>query len=169
MTDTDRTFTVAELTALGVPPDSPDDVQYSDHLLADEPVATLKYSQQRRCVFRYNDGQTWAVTYQAPVDAGDYEAGPPPENHGWYGDTVTATAMRQLALLKKRWVPVDEVDDEMPATLRGGHALVVEYGDCELYGRCQCGIGFGAVTPDKTLERFAQRWERHVMTGGDTR
>lgn len=53
---------------------------------------------------------------------------------------------------------------EHEANLDGGHALIVEYGDCELYGRCQCGKELGMVTPDKPLDRFAGPWERHVMT-----
>ncbi|MBT2505125.1 hypothetical protein J7I98_04280 [Streptomyces sp. ISL-98] len=53
-------------------------------------------------------------------------------------------------------------DAEFPATWNGGHSLVVEYGDCELYGRCQCGKEFGMVTPDKSLDRFAGPWELHV-------
>ncbi|NUR42026.1 MAG: hypothetical protein HOV73_18260 [Streptomyces sp.] len=50
-----------------------------------------------------------------------------------------------------------------PATWDGGHSLVVEYGDCELYGRCQCGETFGSMTPDMPLDGFASPWERHVM------
>jgi hypothetical protein len=52
---------------------------------------------------------------------------------------------------------------EFPATWDGGHALLIEYGDCEIYGRCQCGERLGMVTPDKPLDRFAGPWERHVM------
>lgn len=55
-------------------------------------------------------------------------------------------------------------DTEFEATLHGGHALIVEYGDCELYGSCQCGQELLMVTPDKSLDRFASPWERHVMT-----
>lgn len=55
-------------------------------------------------------------------------------------------------------------DDTERASWEGGHALVVEFGDCELYGRCQCGTSFGNITPDKSLDRFAGPWERHVMT-----
>lgn len=55
-------------------------------------------------------------------------------------------------------------DPDFPATWGGGHALVIEYGDCEMYGRCQCGERFGMATPDKPLDRFAGPWERHVMT-----
>ena len=55
-------------------------------------------------------------------------------------------------------------DTEHTATLDGGHALIVEYGDCELYGSCQCGASLGSIRPDKPLDRFAGPWERHVMT-----
>ncbi|NUK12315.1 hypothetical protein HRW18_30940 [Streptomyces lunaelactis] len=57
-----------------------------------------------------------------------------------------------------------ELDPEFPATKAGGHALVIEYGDCEMYGSCQCGKDFGTARPDKPLDRFAGPWERHVMT-----
>lgn len=53
---------------------------------------------------------------------------------------------------------------DQDTTWEGGHALVIEYGDCELYGRCQCGKPFGMITPDKPLDRFAGPWERHAMT-----
>ncbi len=56
--------------------------------------------------------------------------------------------------------------EEFPATWEGGHALVVEYGDEELIGRCQCGEPFGIITPDLALENFARPWERHVMRLG---
>lgn len=102
-----RTFTVAELTALGVPPDQPEDIQYSDHLLADEHVTTLKYSQKRRCIFRADDGRTYAVEYEAEVDSGDYEHGPGPDNHGWYGDTVEAVAVEQRPVTITRWLPIE--------------------------------------------------------------
>ncbi|MGH3587073.1 MAG: hypothetical protein ACRDQ0_12195 [Pseudonocardia sp.] len=105
---TTRTFTVAGLTRIGVPPDSPDDVQYSDVVLADEFVTTLKYSVQRRCVFRTDDGRAYAVTYEAEVDSGDYEHGPGPDNHGWYGDTVEAVEVEERAVTEQRWVPVEQ-------------------------------------------------------------
>lgn len=55
-------------------------------------------------------------------------------------------------------------DEDFPTTWEGGHALVIEYGDCEMYGRCQCGSRFGMLTPDKPLDGFASKWERHVIT-----
>ncbi|WP_411119021.1 hypothetical protein [Streptomyces sp. 058-1L] len=59
---------------------------------------------------------------------------------------------------------INAEDEDFPTTWEGGHALVIEYGDCEIYGRCQCGKQLGMVTPDKPLDRFAGPWERHVMT-----
>ncbi|MFI5525014.1 hypothetical protein [Streptomyces platensis] len=109
-----RTFTITELATLGVPPDEPDDVEYSDHLLADEPVATLKYTGKRRCVFRApDDGRTYAVEYEAELDTGDYEVGGGmPDNHGWYGGTVEAIEMEQREVTVTRWLPVEDT----PAT-----------------------------------------------------
>jgi hypothetical protein len=54
-------------------------------------------------------------------------------------------------------------DPEFPATWAGGHALVLEYGDEEMHGRCQCGQRFTPQRPDKPLDGFAGPWERHVM------
>lgn len=53
--------------------------------------------------------------------------------------------------------------EEFPATWAGGHALIVEFGDMELHGHCQCGESFGTIPPDKPLEMFAPGWEHHVM------
>lgn len=55
-------------------------------------------------------------------------------------------------------------DEEFTATWAGGHALVIEYGDCEFYGRRQCGETFGMVKPDRFHDdAFGDKWERHVM------
>ncbi len=55
-------------------------------------------------------------------------------------------------------------EEEFLTTWEGGHALIVEYGDCEFYGRCQCGKKFGMVTPDRFTDGcFSGKWERHVM------
>ncbi|WP_435279109.1 hypothetical protein [Streptomyces sp. 1222.5] len=58
----------------------------------------------------------------------------------------------------------DAPDPDFRETLGGGHALIVEYGDCELIGSCQCGRRFGRTTPDASLDTFVQPWERHCMT-----
>lgn len=49
-------------------------------------------------------------------------------------------------------------------TLAGGHALVIEYGDCEMHGSCQCGKRFGMCRPDASLDTFVRPWERHTHT-----
>ncbi|WP_367134512.1 MULTISPECIES: hypothetical protein [Streptomyces] len=104
-----RTFNATELATIGVPPDSPDDVEYSDHLLADEPVTTLKYTALRRCVFRWHDGTVYAVEYEGRLDTGDYEVGEyTPDDHGWHGGTVEVVAVEQRPITVFRWVPVDE-------------------------------------------------------------
>lgn len=105
-----RNFTIAELSALGVPPDDPGDVAYSEHLLADEHVTNLKYTQQRRTIFRADDGRTFAVTYEAELDAGDYEVGGGmTDNHGWFGETVEAVEVEQRATVVMTWQPVTEL------------------------------------------------------------
>lgn len=103
-----RTFTPAELEALDIPPTSPDDVEFSATLIADEHLTTLKYTQQRRCIFlAEDDGQTYAVTYEAPLDTGDYEVGDGgPDDHGWYGDVV-AVAVEAREVTVTRWEPIE--------------------------------------------------------------
>jgi hypothetical protein len=69
--------------------------------------------------------------------------------------------------LTERYAPAASIpdDEDSVTTWEGGHALVIEYGDCEFYGRCQCGKDFGMVTPDKFRDDvFGAKWERHVMT-----
>ncbi|MFJ6014519.1 hypothetical protein [Streptomyces sp. NPDC092952] len=112
---TTKQFTVDQLADLGVPPDCPEDVEYSETVLVDEHVSMSKYSQVRRCIFRDDDGRTWAVTYEAQVDAGDYEVGPPPDNHGWHGNTVEAVEVEQRPVIVARWESVyDDPGTEPP-------------------------------------------------------
>ncbi|MFM9542276.1 hypothetical protein [Streptomyces turgidiscabies] len=56
-------------------------------------------------------------------------------------------------------------DPDFRETLGGGHALVVEYGDCELHASCQCGYPLGMTTPNASLDTFVSGWERHTNTG----
>jgi hypothetical protein len=69
------------------------------------------------------------------------------------------------AVLAEPGQPAD-LDPDFPATWAGGHALVIEYGDEEIHGRCQCGERFTPQRPDKPLDSFTIPWERHVMTLG---
>lgn len=64
-------------------------------------------------------------------------------------------------------------EEEFPATWEGGHALILEFGDEELSGRCQCSEGntafdprnsFGYIKPNGDVNKIIQKWERHVMT-----
>ncbi|MFF2940244.1 hypothetical protein ACFVSQ_10415 [Streptomyces niveus] len=119
-----RQFTRAQLADLGVPPDDPQDVEYSETVLADERVTTLKYSMQRRCVFRADDDKTYAVTYEAQLDAGHYELGQPPDDHGWYGDTVDAEEVVQRCEVVRRWKPVaDEPDPDAETRTVAEHLI----------------------------------------------
>ncbi|WP_157874558.1 hypothetical protein [Streptomyces sp. AcH 505] len=76
------------------------------------------------------------------------------------------TAVAARALLTRTYAEpwADQPDPDFRETLAGGHALIVQYGDCELIGSCQCGKDLGTVTPDKPIDRFAAKWERHCMT-----
>lgn len=100
-------FVRSELTRLDLPPGSPDDVQYRNDLHLDEHVRTLKYTQLRRFVFTHPNGKTFAVEYEAPVDAGDFEVGAPVENHGW-GRSVTAVQVEKRLVAVEQWMPVRE-------------------------------------------------------------
>lgn len=75
---------------------------------------------------------------------------------------------------------MSEVNDEeeFSTTWAGGHALIIEFGDEEIYGSCQCLTarkpapdfdefmikGFGIIRPDQGLDSIMRKWERHVMT-----
>lgn len=61
-------------------------------------------------------------------------------------------------------------DAEFPATLAGGHALIIEFGDEEMFGQCSCGDPLGnlVIRPNESVERFASLWEQHVMRLGRT-
>lgn len=114
-----REFTPAELGALGVPPDSPDDVD-GDVILDDQKIMTLKYTQERACVFRdvEGNGRAYTVTYEARLDMGDFEVGDDgPENHGWRSDTVTAYEVEQVPVVVNVWrivAPHHNNPDELP-------------------------------------------------------
>ena len=58
--------------------------------------------------------------------------------------------------------PLDVNEDEPDSV--SGHDLVISYGDCELYGTCQCGKPLGSIKPDQSLDELARKWEHHVMT-----
>ncbi|MFE5591496.1 hypothetical protein [Streptomyces sp. NPDC056549] len=72
-------------------------------------------------------------------------------------------ATELLALADKEPRDVDP-DPDFRETLAGGHALIVEYGDCELIGSCQCSKELGRTTPDSSLDTFVPVWEHHSMT-----
>ncbi|MEU8555912.1 hypothetical protein AB0C80_18250 [Streptomyces anthocyanicus] len=74
------------------------------------------------------------------------------------------TAAAELLARAHREPRATPRDTELPETLAGGHALVVEYGDCEFHGSCQCGRRFGTVTQSTPIDLFAAKWERHTCT-----
>jgi hypothetical protein len=57
-------------------------------------------------------------------------------------------------------------DPDFPATMAGGHALIIEFGDEEALCHCQCGDPLDHLTmrPDQSLDTLGLRWERHVMS-----
>ncbi|MER7815590.1 hypothetical protein [Streptomyces sp. NPDC096153] len=58
----------------------------------------------------------------------------------------------------------DVPDPDFRESLPGGHALVVEFGDCEFHGSCQCGKPLGTIRQNQSIDRFGGQWERHCMT-----
>lgn len=102
-----RNFLRNELTSLGLPLDTPKDVEYRDDVHLDEHVRNVKYTQIRRCVFTHPNGRTFAVEYEAPIDAGDFEVGGPVENHGW-SRSVKAMEVELRPVPVERWMPVPD-------------------------------------------------------------
>jgi hypothetical protein len=76
----------------------------------------------------------------------------------------TAKAAAELLAQADREPQHPEPDPEFRETLDGGHALVVQYGDCELIASCQCGKPLGETTPDASLDTFVPGWEHHTNT-----
>ncbi|MET9729740.1 hypothetical protein ABZZ79_03435 [Streptomyces sp. NPDC006458] len=74
------------------------------------------------------------------------------------------TAARELLARAFRDPHADPVAGHRPETLVGGHALVVEYGDQDVHGACQCGRRLGRITPTAHLDSLAALWERHTLT-----
>lgn len=72
---------------------------------------------------------------------------------------LVATAAEQIAA-----ITAGHADPDFRATTAGGHALIVEYGDEELHGTCQCGEQLRTITPDQPIDQLATPWERHVMS-----
>ena len=75
-----------------------------------------------------------------------------------------AAAAAELLTRAFREPHAEPPEAEFRETLAGGHALIVQYGDCELLGSCQCGRRLGRITPDKRLDALAVPWERHTCT-----
>lgn len=78
------------------------------------------------------------------------------EDH--YPELVAEAAEKITAIL------AGQADPDFRATTAGGHALIVEYGDEELHGTCQCGLKLRTITPDQPIDRLATPWESHVMS-----
>lgn len=61
-------------------------------------------------------------------------------------------------------VPAEPGAEEFPATWAGGHALIIEFGDEEIFAHCQCNGWTGEVLrPNQSLDMYAGPWEGHVM------
>ncbi|MET9815283.1 hypothetical protein [Streptomyces sp. NPDC006355] len=84
--------------------------------------------------------------------------------HTLLGAGYNEPAALELLARAFREPHADPPDLEFRETLAGGHALVIEYGDCELFGSCQCGRRLGRITPGKPLDALAVPWERHTCT-----
>lgn len=73
-------------------------------------------------------------------------------------------AAAELLARAHREPHADPPDKEFRETLAGGHALIVQCGDCEFLGSCQCGRRLGRITPDKPVNGLVALWERHTCT-----
>jgi hypothetical protein len=75
-----------------------------------------------------------------------------------------AAAAAELLARAHREPRTSPPDIEFRETLAGGHALLVEHGDCELIGTCQCGRALGRITQAGSVDQLAALWERHTCT-----
>lgn len=89
-----RTFTVAELEAIGVPFDLPD-----DQVVSRELVGTERWSSVYELLFRF-DGRVWSVKYERP--ATEHQEVPL-----FRHEPVTATAMEERQATVTRWMPIE--------------------------------------------------------------
>lgn len=88
-----RTFTVAELEAIGVPFDLTD-----DQVVSRELVGTERWSSVYELLFRL-DGRVWSVKYERP--ATEHQEVPT-----FRYEPVTATAMEERQVTVTKWMPV---------------------------------------------------------------
>jgi hypothetical protein len=75
-----------------------------------------------------------------------------------------AAAARELLARAFREPHTSPPAHDARETLAGGHALIVQYGDRELHGSCQCGRRLGLIRPDKPMDGLGALWERHTCT-----
>lgn len=162
-------FLRTELTSLDLPPASPKDVEYSEDLHLDEHVRTLKYTQIRRMIFTHPNGKTFAVEYEAPIDAGDFEVGDGPvENHGW-GRTVTAVEVELRPVAVDRWMPVTT---DSPDPDDGADPVQHHLTEVYVEGGCREDVarsGAAELLAQHTRELAALLDERHPDAARDLR
>jgi hypothetical protein len=91
-----RTFTAAELDAIGVPFDLPENAEVSD-----TQVSAGRWTETRRILFRH-EGRVWAVAYRTGLTE---EQEVEPFEH--YADLVPATAMEERQVTVTQWLPVE--------------------------------------------------------------
>lgn len=104
MTKLTRTFTVAELEAIGVPFECGVLPHFATEL-DDQLVDTRRWVSVHQLVFRApDDGKVYAVHYEQGLTE-NQEDSPP-----FHGDEVTATAMEQREVTVIRWLPVETTE-----------------------------------------------------------
>ena len=55
-------------------------------------------------------------------------------------------------------------DADFPESWEGGHALIIEYGDCEFISHCQCGKWLDTSNPARfNADHVTGRWEQHCV------
>jgi hypothetical protein len=96
-----RTFTVAELEAIGIPDEWHAAKGQAAERLHEEQIDTRRWVSVHELVFRLpGETQAWSVTYEKGLTE---EQEPDP----FWGDTVTATAMEERQVTVTRWEPVE--------------------------------------------------------------
>lgn len=75
-----------------------------------------------------------------------------------------AAAAAELLGRAHREPRTDPPDTDFVETLAGGHALFVQFGDCEFIGTCQCGRILGRITQAGSVDHLVGLWERHTTT-----
>lgn len=126
-----RTFTPAELEAIGVP-DELDCPGYATEL-HNEQVDSRRWVAVHELVFRHPvDGLAYRVHYERGLTADPWD----------YDTTVTATVVEERQVTVTKWLPIDEEDQDEPTC-----------GARPRHGTAACHLSPGHAQQDGTPHR----------------